>query len=219
MSYSSTGAAETVAADDLLARERFWPYQVALVEPLRPVGGSKEIPANRLGVLIRVVDVSTARVDFGRYGAHEVPIEATDLVARVGRVQRGEISKLTPNFVLSVQTRLVDSSGTALRALRPGAAGESRAFRCVFADPLAEDFPELLATLATAEPGPGTLTILVPQGDHGDAVVRDRLLQLDWVVPFVGKRFAAAETRAQLGAGAALPKILELSPEGRLLAR
>ena len=89
-----------VTEQNLLASERYWPYHVALTKPfqaLRP---------GTTGVLIRVESSSVARIDFGRDGLFEVPVAATDLVARANRVQRGELAKRAPNFVFALGPRL-----------------------------------------------------------------------------------------------------------------
>src|SRR5262245_28318631 len=79
-------AAPPVTAKNLLASERFWPYHVALPKAWKPPGSQQALPAGTRGVLIRVEREGLARVDFGRDGLVEVPVDATDLVAQAERV-------------------------------------------------------------------------------------------------------------------------------------
>lgn len=198
-------ASAAVAEANLLANERFWPYQVALARD-----GS-------VGVLIRVEAGGVARVDFGRDGTREVPVEETDLVERANAVRLGRLEKLAPNFTLAIGPRLLDPAGDELAPLPFPAALEKRGFLCVFADPGAAELADLARALAPLSGRHGVLTILFPQGEHPDAAVRETLRGLGWAVPFVRDHLAEAYTRTLLREGTSLPALLLQTPEGRVV--
>src|SRR5262245_210951 len=72
-----------VTAANVLQNERFWPYHAALTKPF------SGIQTGTVGVLIRLESATLARIDFGRDGIHEVPIESTDVVERARGIQLG----------------------------------------------------------------------------------------------------------------------------------
>jgi hypothetical protein len=205
-----------VTAEDLLARERFWPYQVELVEAWAPAG-SAALPAGSTGVLVRVEPSGRARIDFGRDGLHEVPAALTDLAWRAERVRRGELEKTAPNFVLAIGPRLLDAGAPALRPFAWERALEGRRFLAVFADPAAEELRDLAEALAPLREQPGVLTILFPQGEHADARVRERLRSLGWPVPFVYDHLSEPYTRSLLGEGVRPPAVVLQTAEGRVI--
>lgn len=215
--HAEEPAAAAVTEQSLLASERFWPYQLAATEPLPPVGDRQPVQAGNVGVLIRVEASGVARIDFGRDGLHEVPIAKTDLVERANRIRTGELEKLAPNFLLAIGPRLVDSAADALRPLPYASVAEQRGFLCVFADPASKTFAALAAALAPLQQRHGVATILLPQGEHPDARVREQLRSLEWTVPFVYDHLAEAYTRSLLEAGTALPAVMLQTREGRVL--
>ena len=209
-------SAEPVTRGNLLASERFWPYQVALAQPWKPPDRSEPIVPGIAGVLIRVEDSGLARIDFGRDGLYAVPVEATDLIDRANRIRRGELDKMAPNFVLDVGPRLADPAGDSLRPFGLRAALEHDAFLCVFADPSAPGFAGLAAALAPLRKRADALTILFAQGDHPDARLGEQLHSLGWQTPFVLDHLAEAYTRSLLQEGTALPAVLLVTKEGRV---
>jgi hypothetical protein len=194
-----------VSDANLLANERYWPYQVALLE-----GGS-------VGVLIRVEPGGLARIDFGRDGRREVPIAETDLVERANRIRLGELDKTHPNFVLAIGSRLVDSGAAALAPFPLDATSPYTGFLCVFADPSAGDFAEIAKLLVPFRERPNVLTILFPQSGLSDANLRVLLRALGWTVPFVYDHLSEAYTRTLLPANLGPPAVLLQTAEGRVL--
>jgi hypothetical protein len=192
-------------AEDLLANERSWPYQVAL---------SKD---GSVGVLIRVEDGGVARIDFGRDGLRDVPIAETDLVERADRIRRGELDKAAPNFVLAIGSRLVDSGGPELAPYARDEAAAKSGFLCVFADPSAANFAEIAAALAPLSERHGVLTLLFPQSRLSDANVRAQLRSLGWTIPFVYDHLSEAYTKTLLPDTLAPPAVLLQTNEGRVL--
>lgn len=209
--------AAVVTEQNLLASERFWPYQVALSEDWRPAGRARPLPQAAAGVLIRVEASGVARIDFGRDGLYEIPIDKTDLVKSANRIRLGELEKMAPNFVLAIGPRLIDSGADALRPLPYRAAAAEGAFLCVFADPESDDFPGLVAALAPLRGRHGVSTILFPQGAHSDARVRERLRASQWTVAFVYDHLSEAYTRTLWAEATPPAAVLLVTSEGRVL--
>jgi hypothetical protein len=217
--HAEDPSAAAVTERNLLASERFWPYQVAATATLPATADRQPVQAGDVGVLIRVEAPGVARVDFGRDGLYEIPVAHTDLVERANRIRAGELEKLAPNFLLAIGPRLVDSASDALRPLPYASVAEQRGFLCVFADPGSKEFAALAAALAALQQRHGVATILLPQGEHPDTRVREQLRSLGWTVPFVYDHLAEAYTRSLLGADAALPVVMLQTREGRVLFR
>jgi hypothetical protein len=209
--------AAVVTGENLLESERFWPYHVALVEPWRPQGREASLPAGTRGVLIRVGDAGSARVDFGRNGRFDVPVAATDLLESANRIRRGELAKTAPNLALAIGAKLVDSRGERLLPFGLPAAMDRPGFLCVFADPAAEGFAELAAALAPLQDRRRVLTVLFPEGEHRDAWVFERVRALGWKVPFLYDFLAESFTRSLLDARIPLPAVMLQTNEGRVL--
>jgi hypothetical protein len=209
--------APIVTESNLLASERFWPYQVGLTRSLRPAGSDAALPLGTSGVLIRVVEGGVARVDFGRDGLFDVPVGATDLVERANRVRRGELEKTAPNYVLALGTRLADSSVDPPRGFSFRDVIGRRGFVSVFADPLGDDFAAIAASLAPLRERPDVLVLLFPQGGRRDPEVYEKLRGIDWTVPFVLEHLTAPYTQILLSDDVAPPAVLVQTAEGRLL--
>jgi hypothetical protein len=214
---AADAGAPVVTSENILASERFWPYQVALLRPWKPAGRDAPLGPGLPGVLVRVETSTRARIDFGRDGVHEVPLGETDLVERANRVRRGELEKEAPNFVWAIGARLLDPSPPTLASLSLRSVAEHRAFLCVFADPGAEGFADLARALAPLRAREGLATLLFPQGEHPDSEVSRRLRALEWTVPFVHDHLAEGYMRSLLPPEARTPALLLQTGEGRLL--
>jgi len=217
--HAEDPSAPAVTAANLLASERFWPYQVTLTTAWQPPAGAQPVAAGTRGVLIRVEEGSgLARIDFGRYGLYEVPVGATDLVADANRVRTGELEKNAANFVLAIGPRLLDAGAPAMVAVPFREVTRHRVFLCVFADPAAKDFPELAKSLAPLRERSGLLTILFPQGQVPDGELFERLHHLGWPTPFVHDHLSEAYTRTLLAEPMPpFPALLLQTDEGRVL--
>jgi hypothetical protein len=194
-------SAAPVTPANLLASERFWPYQVALARPL-PLAGGQELPAGWEGVLIRVEPSGRARIDFGRDGLLELPFAATDLVQRSDRIRRGELDKIAPNFVLAVGTRLLSASDDPPRTFGIEAALERPGFLAVFADPNAPGFASLAEALRPLQDRHRVLTVLFP---------------LKWTPAFVFDHLADGYTTSLIDEGTPKPALQLQTNEGRVL--
>jgi hypothetical protein len=210
-------AAAVVTEADLLARERFWPYHVALRRAWRASAEAKPLPAGTEGVLIRAEPSGRARIDFGRLGLHEVPVGETDLVERANRVRLGELEKSAPNLIYSIAPRLADSASEEPRLYPFPAEAEARRVACVFVDPSAVEFDEIARALGPLREQDGVLTIVFPQGQVPDLPMRERLRGLGWTVPFVLDHLAEPYTGVLLSAGIRPPAVLVATSEGRVL--
>jgi len=209
--------APVVTSENILASERFWPYQVALLRPWKPAGREAPLAPGLPGVLVRVETSTQVRIDFGRDGVHEVPLGETDLVERANRVRRGELEKEAPNFVWAIGARLLDPTLPTLASLSPRRVAEHRAFLCVFADPDADGFADLARALEPLRARRGLATLLFPLGAHPDAEVSLRLRSLGWTIPFVHDHLAEGYTRSLLPPEARTPALLLQTDEGRAL--
>lgn len=217
---ASDPGAPPVAARNLMARDRFWPYRVELREAWTPESGGRTLEAGSVGVLIRMVSPAQARVDFGRDGLHELPWAATDLLARAERVRRGELTKVAPNLLFAIGPRLVDGASDPPRPLRLEDVLDARAVLSVFADPRSQAFAELAASMAPLREHPGLLRVLYPQaGKSPEADPGARSRPMDWEAPIVLDFLAEPYTRIQLGADHPLPAVQLQTPEGRVLFR
>jgi hypothetical protein len=202
--------------------ERYWPAIVALTKEWLPPGKTKPLKAQYRGTLVRVETDGRVRIDFGRHGRHDIPIDHTDLVARSNEVREGTRTKLAPNFVLRVGNSLVDS---ARRPLRPYSLDEiagARRYLCIFADPRAEDFPSIARQLAALEGVNGVRIVFFPQSlvrEEDLEFVHERLETLSWHVAFMYPRLSGNYTLSLLGELPERPAALLVSPEGRVLHR
>jgi len=201
--------------------ERYWPNIVALEEAWAPTDAEEPLSARYRGALIRVERDGLVRIDFGRHGRHDVPIERTDLIRSANEIRLGTRHKTAPNFVLQVGTRLVDPSTDAAKPMQSADIAKSRVFLCVFADPLDEDFPALARELASLGDVEGLGFVLFPQTSDSEDLqaIRDRLRASDWEVPFGYPRLSESYTLSLLGETPTGPYALVVTPEGRVLYR
>jgi hypothetical protein len=209
--------APPVTEENLLASERFWPYRVGLTGPWQPAREGASLRPNAVGVLIRVEPSGMPRIDFGSAGKYEVPVAGTDLLERSNQIRLGAVEKRFPNFIHAIRTRMLDPRAAPLRPLNVEEVTGRSGFLCVYADPAAEDFGELARALIPLRERHGVLTILFPQGVHGDAAVGAQLRSLEWPVPFLADFLSEPYTRTLLVEGTRLPTLVLQTSEGRVL--
>lgn len=209
--HASDASAPAVDEANLLASERFWPYQTALTKPWQ------SLPAGALGVLIRIESGGRARIDFGRDGLAAVPVSATDLVARANAIRRGETKKDAPNFLYAIAPRLLDSTREDTHAFPFDDAATHTLFLSVFADPWRREFAGLVASLEPLRARADLLTILFPQSRRPDSQVGGQLRAMKWTPPFVYAHLSEPYTETLLDDARALPAVLLTTADGRVL--
>jgi len=211
----------TITAVNVYDYEAYWPNIVVLEESWLPPGQEKPLKAKYRGALVRVEADRRVRVDFGRHGKHDIPIERTDLVQRTVDVRAGRRHKTAPGFVLQMGTRLVDSSGEVPGALPSIVLDQAETFLCLFADPTAEDFPALARAASALDALDGVMLILFPQGLAGVdlATAHEKLRGASWQAPYAYPRLTPDHTRSLLGVDETPPYALVVTPEGRVLFR
>jgi hypothetical protein len=208
---------DAVTAGSLLAHERYWPYHVSLLQDWKPAGTGQPLRKGTRGVLIRLESAELTRIDFGRWGLHEVPIPATDLVANANRIRLGELAKPGPNFLVAIGRFLLDPAAPKLDSYSVDRALPHRAFLCAFADPDAKSFADLAGELAPLRGRADLLAIFFPQTTKNDVDTAAALRSSGWTAPFVFGSFSEAYARTLLPANAKLPALLLQTGEGRLL--
>src|SRR5262245_34436920 len=109
------GASAVITQANVYENEHYWPAIVALTQEWLPPGGTQRLKVQYRGTLVRVEEDGRARIDFGRNGKHDIPIDHTDLVQRANEVRTGKRTKIAQNFVLRVGNSLLDSSSQQLR--------------------------------------------------------------------------------------------------------
>lgn len=205
-----------ITPKNLPSSDRYWPYNVELVETWKPSAVDAPLAAGARGVLIRIEPSGLARIDFGRHGVQEVPITVTDLVQSANRIRLGTSLKAFPNFVFAIAPRMVDP--VSMKLVGPARASGIEFFIAVFADPAAEHFAELAKALPPLrEPPRASTTILFPQGALTDAELGERLRSLPWKGSYVLRSLSEGYTRTLLPARAPLPFVQLLTSEGRVL--
>lgn len=215
--HAEDPTAPEVTAKNLLANERFWPYRVSLARSWKGEGVPSELPSGTSGIVVRVEDEKNVRIDFGRNGLAEVPIAATDLVARSNGVRLGTERKYQPNFIEAIGPRLIDSKAEPMRPVTMATVYRHQGFVCVFADMSAPSLAEIAKALAPLARREDVMTVVFPQGRPLDVIVYERLRSVDWKVPFVFQHLSEPYTRTLIGEAPKLPYVTLQTSEGRLL--
>ncbi len=217
-SPAKDAVAERLAA--LYADEASWPTRVWLEEPMVDASGEVVVKPKRPGVLVFVRRNGDLRVDFGRQGAHTVPIARTNFVGEAARVRSGEASKTYPNLLGMVMNRVVEFDAERLRPHKLDAdAIRGGRILLVFADAATADVEALSAFAAGVKAaGDVRLTTFVPITDERDGDVAIDLLAGGWSDPFVMTPMARSYVPAMLEPGTPRPFARLSTDEGRILA-
>lgn len=214
---AAASGAPAVTEANLLENEAFWPFRVSLTREWKPAGSARGPKPGFPGILLRVEPDARLRVDFGRQGAYTVPASATDVVARANQVRSGERRKMGANLVRVVGPHLSASTGRQPRPLDLAEVASHRAFLFVFADPAADGFADLAASLASLPTPAGVAPVLFPQGGHRPEEVMRLLGQSGWTPAFVYSVHAEPLTRSLLEEPRRLPALELQTVEGRSL--
>jgi hypothetical protein len=219
---ASLAAADApITAANVYHHEADWPTAVKLTGAWTPSDGGDPVPSNARGVLVRVNPDGNPRVDFGRHGKHDVPAEATDLVERANRVHAGTEYKNRPNFLRQIGNRTVHPTAEPMRAMKSAELAGRGAYLCVFADPTSDVFPEIARRLVRATADHDVLFVLFPEalGREDVPVVRKRLAEIEWPVPFMYPHLVEDYRQALLGDDVGIPALLVVTANGRVLYR
>jgi hypothetical protein len=212
---------DSINAGNIHREDTDWHHIAVLVRDWQPAGEARPLPARTQGVLVRVEEGGTARIDFGRHGKHWVPVEATDIIERANRVRDGKLSKIGGVFTLGISNRLVDSRFEKPGPLPSAQIKSADAILCIFADPRDPGFASLARDLMPLEGDLGIRTLFVPQGVGRDDMdlVMSILQHTEWRVPFTYPGAAADYTELLLDSAPVNPHGLLVTPDGRVLYR
>ncbi len=210
-----------ITPENILESERYWPEIVALTESWLPPGSEKPLKKSYRGALIRVDEQGRARIDFGRHGKYDVPIEFTDLIDRANQVESGALYKMAPNFVSHFGTLFLHPSTPEMVPYPTAELAKAQRFLCLFANPRDPGFEKLARALAKLSDPPGLQMLLFPlsmkQAELED--VKDTLKRVSWPVPFAYPEAAEMHALALLGDVPTSAEALLVTAEGRLLQR
>ena len=211
----------TIPAAEVFAYEHAWPAIVVMTRAWPRQDSEVPLRARHRGSLVHALPDGRVRIDFGRHGVHEVPIEATDLLERIAEIDAGTRHKMGPNFILSLGTRLVDARSPTPAPLPSVELSAYAGFLCLFADVERGDFGDLAAHLHGLAEEAGVGLLLFPQSAAGVELnaFHEGLRALGWRAPYAYPRLAPDHTRALLGDPPEVATALLLTPEGRPRAR
>lgn len=210
-------AAPEVTLANLIASERFWPYQAALVRPWTPPASARAIPAGTLGVVIRALPGARVRIDFGRDGLFTLPVVETDLLRRANEIRTGALAKTAPNLTYAIAPRLLDAESESPRRVRLEHSFDDAGQLCLFADPSDARFPRFAAALAPLAGRSGVSLVLFPQGEHPDIALHPKLREAGWRGAFALDHLSEAYTRTLVDGPIDTPRLALFSAEGRML--
>ncbi len=208
-----------INAENVYENEAAWPNIASLVEPWTPDGAASPLKQGYRGGVIRLLPSGLVRIDFGRHGKHEIPIAATDFVARANEVEAGTRFKTAPNFLAHFGTQFVHPTSPEPMAFPTPELAKSDRFLCIFADPGPESFAVLAERLAALADVPKLQGLMFPLAVERDQIqaVKDRLEAVGWRVPYAYPQAAEKHAESLLGAVPTRPTALLITGEGRLL--
>lgn len=217
--FSAADPSAAVVSDaNVMQSERFWPYMVALTEAWRIAAENRTLRVGTEGVVVRVVDRERVRLDLGRDGLVEVPVAATDLIARANAIRTGAARKDAPNLTWAIGARILDGSADEVALYGMENALSKRGYLMVFVDPSdAPTYAAMASALASLNERHDVLTIVVPQGRASD----DEMLALQkksgWTAAFMLGHLALPYTQSLLPGGTHAPYVMLQTDEGRVV--
>lgn len=187
--------APAVTHASALASEKFWPYQVTLVQSWSAPHGAR-LAQGATGVVIRVERAGNLRIDFGREGLHTLPLGFTDFLTRANDVRLGAATKVAPNLTYAIAPRLIDAQDDVPRRLRFEQSFETTAYLAVFARVEGRELEALAQRLAPlVTPYPRVRLVLFAEGNVPDAELHARLHAAGWAGVFLMDHLAEAYAR------------------------
>lgn len=203
-----------ITAEALYLQDELWPYRVYLTRAWAPEGG--EPIRQPVGVLLRVVDSETVRVDFGHHGIYELPIDATDVVERAREIRVKGKEFTAGNLTYAVGGALGDPTSEEPAPYdRPRVALRDL---LLVAAPLD---PELLRAMAKPfseiDGGEGVRVIFLAQGASRNEEIHAALRAAGWTPPYLFDRYVRSITEGSLGPNPPIPGVGLFTPNGRVL--
>jgi len=216
---ASDPMSEPVTAENLLQKDRFWPYHTTLVQDWQIAAGAGRLSAGLTGTLIRIKENgSEALVDFGRDGLHTVPVAYLDVVARAESIRAGTGEKRAENLVLRIAGRLVDGAAASLRPYIYDHEKDYQVWLVFFVDPASVEFEQMHVFFMDYTPqGDFVFPLLFPLGGMEDAEVLATLRKHEWGIPFLYRFLAPSYLRSMKPDLLEGPAVALFTPEGRLL--
>jgi hypothetical protein len=212
-------SASPVTEANLMASERFWPYMVSLVSEWRAGDDGRTLPSGSRGVLKRVDSPERVRVDFGRDGLIEVPVDRTDLIAGANAIRTGEARKDAPNLTWAIGARILDGGAEKVALYGLENALAKRGFLMIFVDPAdAPTYAAMASALAAMNDRHGVLTVVVPQGKESDEAMLALQKRSGWSAAFMLGHLAIPYTTSLLPDTATAPYVMLQTSEGRVIA-
>lgn len=185
----ATPDAAAITSENVYERDRYWPDQVVLPEPVELESGNETRP-NQRAIVIRLLEPGDeVLLDFGRGGVHTVPIEQTDFVERAEAMRTGERTQIAPNLVLALSSRLVDPDGENPVGYQYDHAKGWDAFALIVAAPAQLDF-EALKPVIEGLWEAGVHPIWIPLDRESDVRVWKPLYDHQVNLPYVFRHFA-----------------------------
>lgn len=216
---SGARVAEEITRANLFDHESDWPYRVALSRSWKPAGHDGDFGwgEGTLGVLTRFDEVRGVKIDFGRFGVHWVPIDATDVVARANQIRTGELEKLAPNLAVALNHRLLDPTERTLREARDDLFLVPKDdYILVFADPAEASFAKVALATRRWAALPNAIVVLIALNERPDAHVYKFCYDAGFRGTFLMATYAAPNASAYLEPGAKPPVVQLRTAEGRV---
>lgn len=216
---ASDPSAPPVSEINLMTSERFWPYTVSLVSEWRAGSDGRTLAAGSKGVLVRVDSHERVRIDFGRDGIVEVPVDRTDLIAGANAIRTGEARKDAPNLTWAIGARILDGGADEVGLYGMEHALAKRGFLMIFVDPAdAPTYASMARALAPMNDRHDVLTIVVPQGRESDEEMLALQKRVGWSAAFMLGHLAIPYTTSLLPGTAGAPYVILQTNEGRVIA-
>ena len=208
-----------ITAENIFDYEQYWPNIIQVSADWQPPPGAPNRPQVLQGVLVRIEQNGTVRMDLARYGRADLSIAQTDIVERANAVYRGEVFKHEGNLTLQIGNILVSSEASAPGPQSSRPIKMAPVLLCVFADPRAEEFGALAKRLAEFSRATQIVPIFIPQNvERGDLeFVHATLREHAWTAPFVYPDRAPVRTEILLREPPEASHLLLLTREGRIL--
>lgn len=208
-----------ITKENIYLHEAYWPNTVQVAPDWQPPPGTPKRPQFLQGVLVRIEQNGSVRLDLARYGRADVRIDQTDVVERANAVYRGEVFKHQGNFTLQIGNILVSSVANAPGPQPSRPIKMAPVLLCVFADPRAEEFGLLAKRLAEFGEATQIVPVFIPQNVERNDLefVHATLREHAWKAPFVYPDRAPIRTEILLREPPEGPHLLLLTREGRIL--